>query len=203
MSSAKQDTRARLLEVALRLFKKSGSGVRIEDVARGAGVTRQSVYLHFGSRSGLLVALAEHVDATGSLSQLISRTLNAPNALAALDSYVALVAEYNPEVYPLAKLLMRDRYTDDAAKAAWENRMESRRQGAKRLVLWLQRDGVLKTEWDVDTATDTLWAVASLQVWEQLVIDRGWSTEQYEQYLRQLLRETFVKYRSETEVSAS
>ena len=177
--------------------------MRIEDVARKAGITRQSVYLHFGSRAGLLVALAEHVDATGSLSQLIDRILTAPNALAALDAFVTLEADYNPEVYPLAKLLMRDRYSDNAARAAWESRMESRRQGARQLVLWLERDGVLKPEWDVDTATDAVWAVASLQVWEQLVIDRGWSRERFEQLLRQLLRETFVRYGKETEASES
>lgn len=65
------------------------------------------------------------------------------NALAALDAFVTLEADYNPEVYPLAKLLMRDRYSDNAARAAWETRMESRRQGARQLVLWLERDGVL------------------------------------------------------------
>jgi AcrR family transcriptional regulator len=193
VSSAKQDTHARLLTVALRLFKKHGSGVRIEDVAREAGVTRQSVYLHFGSRAGLLVALAEHVDATGSLAQLIDRIVTAPNALAALDAFVALEADYNPEVYPLAMWLMRDRYTDEAARAAWENRMEARRSGTRQLVQWLERDGLLKPEWDIDTATDAIWALASLQVWEQLVIDRGWSKERYQQHLGQLLRATFVK----------
>jgi AcrR family transcriptional regulator len=167
--------------------------VRIEDVAREAGVTRQSVYLHFGSRVGLLVALAEHVDATGSLGRLIDRIVTAPNALAAVDAFVALQAEYNPEVYPLAMLLMDGRYTDEAAKAAWENRMESRRSGTKQLVQWLERDGLLKSEWDVDTATDAIWALASLQVWEQLVIDRGWSKERYEQHLRQILRAMFIK----------
>lgn len=193
MSSAKQDTHARLLAVALSLFRKHGSGVRIEDVAKEAGVTRQSVYLHFGSRAGLLVAVAEYVDTTGSLGRLIGRIQTAPNALAALDAYVALQADYNPEVYPLAMLLLGGRYTDEAAKAAWEDRMEARRNGTKQFVLWLDRDGLLKPEWDVDTATDAIWALASLQVWEQLVIDRGWSKERYEQHLRQLLRTTFVK----------
>lgn len=51
---------------------------------------------------------------------------------------------------------------------------------------------MLAPEWDVEMATDVLWAWVSWQVWEQLVIDRGWSKELYVSYLRMVLRRTFA-----------
>ena len=54
-----------MLEAARALLEeRSAQAVKLEDVASRAGVSRQSVYLHFGSRAGLLLALVAHVEAS-------------------------------------------------------------------------------------------------------------------------------------------
>ena len=63
MSSRKQQTRSKILDSALRLLVERGYyGVGMEEVARDAGVSRQALYLHFKSKSELLVAMAQHND---------------------------------------------------------------------------------------------------------------------------------------------
>ncbi|MBI4201806.1 MAG: TetR/AcrR family transcriptional regulator [Chloroflexi bacterium] len=177
----------------MQLFTEQGAEVRLEDIAQRAGVSRQSVYVHFGSRTGLLLGMVQYVDEREHVDEQVQRVFQSPSALQALDAAVSVPAGFCPVVYPLAKLFMAGRYEDEAIRAAWDDRMQALHRLFRALVEWLDRDGVLSPEGDVDTATDVLWAWVSWQVWEQLVIDQGWSKERYEQYLRMVLRRTFVK----------
>lgn len=195
MSSGKIETRQAILEAALHLFtKRDPSAVRMVDIARSAGVTRQAVYLHFGSRTGLLVSLVQYVDEKEGLAELTRPVWEAPTAAEALDRLVSVNAVYNPRIYPIVKALLSNRYADDAVAAAWEDRMDSRWDACRGLILRLEREGDLAPteEVDVDEAADMLWTLTSHQVWEQLVIDKGWPAERYEHYLRAVLQRTFV-----------
>jgi AcrR family transcriptional regulator len=91
--------REAILDAAVRLFAERGPGVRLEDIADEAGVSRQSVYLHVGSRTGLMIAIVQHIDAQEPLPSLIQSVFEAPSALDALDAIVALHAEYHPMTY--------------------------------------------------------------------------------------------------------
>ncbi|HEY5109843.1 MAG TPA: TetR/AcrR family transcriptional regulator [Acidimicrobiales bacterium] len=56
----KADTRARLLAAAADLFAEQGiDAVSVDAVAEAAGRTSGSVYAHFGSKQGLLLALLD------------------------------------------------------------------------------------------------------------------------------------------------
>lgn len=190
--SEPQSTRESILDAAARLFTERGVAVRLEDVAAEAGVSRQAVYLHFGSRSGLLIGMVEHIDSRGALPPLLDRVFNARTAAEALDAAAALHAEYHPMIYQVARVFLMGRYDDEALRAAWHERMESRRNLYHTVVERLQEEGVLASEWDVESATDFLWALTSWQLWEQLVIDRGWLKDEYLDHLRTAMRQTLV-----------
>jgi TetR/AcrR family transcriptional regulator len=52
------DNRTRLLEVALRLFAARGyDAVGVQEIVEAAGVTKPTLYHHFGNKLGLLQAL--------------------------------------------------------------------------------------------------------------------------------------------------
>lgn len=194
MSSGKPETRIAILEAARRLFERRGApAVRLADIAREAGVSRQGLYLHFSSRTELLVALVQYVDREEGLAQRAAGVWDAPDGTTALERFVALHATYTPRIYPVAKTLLSGRYLDEAVAAAWEDRMRGRRQACQRILRWLQADGVLAPGWEVDDATDVLWALTSIQVWEQLVSDRGWSQHRYERHLGVVVRRTFLQ----------
>ncbi|MFW6184597.1 MAG: TetR/AcrR family transcriptional regulator [Chloroflexota bacterium] len=193
MSSGKPETRRAILEAAQRLFVERGpSAVRMVDIAKSAGVTRQAVYLHFGSRTNLLVALVQYVDEVNDLAELSRPVWEAPTAAEALSRLVSLNAVYNPRIYPIVKALMSNRYADEAIAAAWDDRMQSRWDACQGLILRLKEEGILRVDDDLDRATDLLWTLTSHQVWEQLVIDQGWPAARYEEYLSAVLQQTFV-----------
>lgn len=171
--------------------------VRIADIAKKAGVSRRSVYVHFGSRTGLLVAMVQHFDAGGILDRLVQQVFDAPTSLDALDALAHLHAEYSPVAYPVASVLMMGRHRDEALRAAWDDRMEARRDVYASVVQWLERDGLLSPEWAIEAATDMVWALTSWQLWEQLVVDQGWSKERYAHYLRTALRRVITLDKSQ------
>ncbi len=52
--------RSRALGVAAVLFERHGyDGVTIADVARAAGLARRTLYAQFGSKAGVLAAIAD------------------------------------------------------------------------------------------------------------------------------------------------
>lgn len=56
----KEFTRQRLLAAGLRRFAAKGvAGTTVEDIAREAGATRATFYLHFGTKADLVGALSE------------------------------------------------------------------------------------------------------------------------------------------------
>lgn len=180
------------MSAAVRLFSEQSGDVALEDVAREAGVSRQSVYLHFGSRTGLLLGLVEYVDTQGVLEGLIERVLEAPTASEALDEIAHLHAEYSPVAYPIARVFMTRRHGDDALELAWMDRMEARRKLYREVVERLVAERRLSPEWNVSVAAEVIFALTSWQVWEQLVVDQGWSTEDYLTRLRTLLRRALL-----------
>lgn len=192
-------TRTAILDAAVQIFleraAKRTDEVKLEDIARTAGVSRRSVYVNFGPRTGLLVAMVQHFDAAGILARLVQRVIDAPSSLEALDAVVHLHAEYSPVAYPIASVLMTGKHKDDALRAAWDDRMQARRSVYESVVQRLERDGVLSSEWNVRTATDILLALTSWQVWEQLVVDRGWSKQRYRRYLGTVLRQALIQRR--------
>ncbi len=189
--SRRRPTRVAILDAAIELFLEQPDRpdqIRMADIAKRAGVSRRSIYVHFGSRTGLLVAMVQHFDAGGVLEALVQRVLDAPTALDALDAVVHLHAEYSPVAYPVARVLMLGRHGDEALRTAWDDRMEARRQVYASVVRRVQREGLLSAGWDVQAAIDMVWALTSWQVWEQLVVERGWPKGRYRRHLRAVLR---------------
>ncbi len=55
-------TRETILDCAQKRLARLGSdGIRLQDIARDAGVSHPTILHHFGSRDGLIVALVQHI----------------------------------------------------------------------------------------------------------------------------------------------
>lgn len=195
------ETRERILEAALELVKSKGAAAtRIADIARESGVSRQAVYLHFGTRAELFVAMVNHVDENGDLARHIEAIYNAPTGIAAVDALIRSQSQYNPQIRELADALDSARLTEEAAEAAWQDRMASRRRGCGMIVKRLADEGVLAASWTEADAADFLWTLSSVRVWRDLVVERGWSPKKYEKHLMRIARTALL---SRQEVAGS
>ena len=194
MSSGESETRTRILEATRRLTEEHrGRGVRMRDVAEAAGISRQAVYDHFGSRAKLLVETTHYVDEVRGLEERLRRFREATTGVGRLEAYVEFWGNYIPEVYGMAKALLVARETDEAAAAAWDARMSAVRESCRRTIEALHSDGMLAPEWSRDVAVDLMWTILSIRNWEQLTTECGWSTNQYVSRMQKLLKRTFVR----------
>ena len=189
MSSGDPETRQRILRATRELVEQGrGQSVRLEDIAERAGVSRQAIYLHFGSRVGLMVATVQYVDRSAGFFERTQHVRDAESGLAALDLFIAFWADYVPGIFGLAKMLLAARDTDQAAAAAWADRMDGLWNVCHHLTSWIERDGLLASQWTAETAADMLWTVISIQAWESLVVEKGWSKTDYVRRLQRILR---------------
>ena len=170
-----------------------GQGVRMRDVAEAAGISRQAVYDNFGSRAKLLVETTHYVDEIRGLAELRRHFREATTGVGRLEAYVGFWGNFIPEVYGMAKALLAVHETDEAAAAAWDDRMSAVRESCRTTIEALHCDGMLAPEWSRDVAVDLMWTMLSIRNWEQLTIECGWSTKQYVSRMQKLLKLTLVR----------
>ncbi len=200
MSSGQKDTRERILETTWHLLEsRRGQGIRLEDIAQAAGVSRQAVYLHFGSRTELFIATARYVDEVLRLPERIKQACEADDCVVGIDAYVAFWGNYIPEIYQPAKALLAMRDTDEGAAAAWADRMQALYEGCVYLAQLAARDGLLAPAWTIETAAQFFWAMLAIEVWELLTIERGWSNAQYIERMQQMIKRALLNTESATE----
>jgi AcrR family transcriptional regulator len=173
--------------------ERRGRGVRMRDIADGAGISRQAVYDHFGSRAKLLVETTQYVDELRGLRERRRRFQVPTGGVERLEAYVEFWGNYIPEVYGMARALLAARETDEAAAAAWDDRMGAVRESCRITIEALHRDGMLAPEWSCDEAVDLMWTMLSIRTWEQLTIECGWSTGQYVDRMQRLLERALVR----------
>lgn len=188
------DTRTRILATTWRLLEASeGQGVRMEDVATAAGISRQAVYLHFASRTELLVATVRYVDQVQVVEDRLCQWRTEPDPIRQLDGYVEFWGSYLPTIYGLAKALLALCETDEAAAAAWNDRMADLRVGCACVIDALDRDGLLAPAWTRVVATDLFAGLLSVRLWEHLTIECGWSAAEYMARVQMLAKRAFVR----------
>ncbi|UCH72880.1 MAG: TetR/AcrR family transcriptional regulator [Rhodospirillales bacterium] len=193
MSSERRETRTRILNAAWNLLEAGhGHGVRMSDIAKAAGISRQAVYLNFPTRAELLIATTRHLDAVKNVDARLAASRNAASGRQRLEAFIEAWGNYIPEIHGVARALVAMMETDEAAKAAWVDRMAAVREGCLAAVAALKKDGALSPDHNVSEATDILWSLLSVQTWEQLRLECGWSQRRYVRTLKQLASRVLI-----------
>ena len=172
--------------------ERVGRNVRMGDVAKGAGVSRQAVYDHFGSRAELMVATVRYGDGVLGLNGRLRRYRAAGSGVERLETYVEFWGNYIPEIYGIARALLAEREGDEAVAAAWDDRMRAVHDACRDIIERLRRDGTLAPGWPTDEAADLLWTMLSIRNWESLTRERGWSVDHYVDRMQDLTKRVFV-----------
>jgi AcrR family transcriptional regulator len=188
MGERADKTRKRILDAAWRLIEESRDPTAgLAEIAKTAGVSRQALYLHFGSRAGLLVALVQHTDEELGLEERLATIAAQPTAEERLRQFMRVAATYAPKIHDVAMALSEASRTDEDARVAFDDRMKKRRAGLRELVKGVADADKLAEGWTVNAATDALWALSTPQTYQDLVVARGWSIARYEALLVRLV----------------
>jgi AcrR family transcriptional regulator len=185
--------RARILGAAWAMIEAGRLGeLTMSAVASAAGVSRQTVYVQFGTRAGLLVELVRARDEANPRGERVDAALGLVDPVDALDAFTRELAGWWPDIHPIAHALFAAALTDEAAKAAWDDRMAHLRAYARRAVEPLADAGVLARGWDVAGASDWLAAQLNPLGWVLLVVYGGWEQDRYEDRIAAVARAVMV-----------
>lgn len=189
-----EETRVAILDAAWELIAEGGRvDVSQSEIAARAAVSRQTVYLAFGGRAGLLVAMLRNKDAhSRQVTALYEIANGAGDKWEDFLSYVEAWLDYLPLIYPVGIQLDVAALNDEEAAAAWNDRMKrALLHGMKHILARLQRAGRIAPGWTVDMAAETSWSLVHPASWRLLVVECGWSADQFRRTRIEIIRRTF------------
>ncbi|HEY5578309.1 MAG TPA: TetR/AcrR family transcriptional regulator [Acidimicrobiia bacterium] len=187
-------TRRRILDVALKLAADLGPAMRLVDVARGAGVSHQGLYLHFRGRDGLLLALLPHMVESFDLHNRHAQVTEAPDGRAAIERMVDLLGFIDGQLDSIGWVLEEAQHLDEAFGEDWRHRVLGLRQTIERdVIARLDEEGALRPEWSVPDATDLMLAVTTLGTWRDLTRELGWRPREYTDNITRLLETSLLR----------
>ncbi|MEP3847520.1 MAG: TetR/AcrR family transcriptional regulator [Paracoccaceae bacterium] len=185
MSSNEPDTRTRILAASMKLLESAPTKLpRMSDIAKAAGISRQALYLHFDSRTDLLVETTRYQDHTNNADQKLMTHRNKIRGRDKLDAFVLAWGNYIPEIWGVARALVTLSATEPEAAAALDQRMADVRQGFEAAIKVIDSDGDLPPALNVTLATDLVAMLMSFRNWETLTQSMGWTQDCYVETMR-------------------
>lgn len=176
-----------IVGVAEELFLARGyAGTTVAAIAAQARVSAETIYKSFGGKSGLVRAIVDKgLAGQGPVpAELRSDRIRDTehDARAILAAWGAFVTEIAPRVVPVLLLARDAAATDPEVAATLEQisaaRLERMTFNARRL----SDAGHLRPGVTVAQAADILWTYSSPELYELMVIRRGWSAERFGQF---------------------
>jgi AcrR family transcriptional regulator len=180
-----------------RFFADGYAGTTVLQIASDAGVSVETIYKAFGNKAGLLkavfdVAVAGDDEPVAMADRdFIARIEAEPQARTKIEMYVAHLCESVPRAAPV-QLLARDAGAADAdAAGVYAQTRAEALHGMTLFARNLQETGQLKVS--VNEARDVLWTYFGAEVYELLVLERGWSTKRYGRFLAEAVIAALVE----------
>lgn len=166
-------TRQRIIDAARQVLTTQPlRSFNLSEVAELARVVRSTIYTVFGSREGLLRAVAQDMTERGGWERM-REAFRDPDAWAAIrrniEEGTRMVASEHPVVLAISVLAMVD---PDAAVVAAEMD-EVRLRGLQSLARRLGEQGYLRPELSHEQAVEILWVLTSWNSFDQLYSGRG------------------------------
>jgi AcrR family transcriptional regulator len=178
-----QLTRRRILEAARRLFVGRGySSVSMQEIAREAGVAYQTVFSQFGGKLQLALELcASEFPHVGQTVAMLVTACDAGDP----EAWLRLLGTFARRLYePCAEVLRFMRESGDPELTSRLRVIEAGRlQRLAPLGPQLEKSGRLRPGLSGQDAVDLAWSLTSPATYEQMVLDRGWTPDQFEKWL--------------------
>ena len=188
-------TRRRIVDTAARVFVERGyTGATIPLIAAEAGVAVETVYRSATGKAGLLREAIQATLAGGAqraelpVTQRpgIQRVMEETNPRRQLRAYAATQPGVWSRVGPLLRVL-NEAAGEPALAQLRDELAEQRLHGLRDFANLLAERGALKPGLTVDKARDLIWTLCAQGNYDALVTARGWSHEDYREWLAEAL----------------
>ena len=183
-----RESRLRVLEAArTRLLRDGYAATTIAQIAADANVAPKTVAKQFGNKPGLVKALFDVAlvgdDNGGALEERdpIVAIHHEPDPRRKLRLFGSALAAMLPRTAPI-QMLVRDS-GDPALAKVWAGIKAGRLMGMTNLAENLAAGGHLRPGVNAEQARDVLWTYSSPELYQLLVVERGWATDRYATFI--------------------
>jgi AcrR family transcriptional regulator len=187
---AARRSRARILEVARERFLADGyAGTTLASIAAEAEVSVETINKAFRNKAGLLkamfdVAVAGDDEPVAIPDRPFVARINAePDGRRKLEMYTEHLSDSAPRAAPVELLIRSAAGVDAEIGAVWKKLQTERLTGMGMFAAHLVESGVLRDGVTHEEARDVLWACTSSELYEMLVLERGWSVERWARFV--------------------
>ena len=193
-------TNRQIVEAARKLFIERGySGATIEAIAQEAGVAPETVYANFGNKRSILSKLID-VSIVGDDQSIPLLQRSGPqevqqekNQHRQIQLFARGMQEIMGRMAPIFGIMRLAAKTEPDISEILQNVLEMRVHGMEEFIQYLTANDSLEDGFAPGEAAETVWAISSAEVYSLLTLDRGWSGEQYEQWLAKMLTKLLLK----------
>jgi TetR/AcrR family transcriptional regulator of autoinduction and epiphytic fitness len=184
------ETRARILAAASEKFLADGyARTSTASIARAAGTSEATVFAVFGSKAELLWEVVIHdIRNTPNFPMgdlgLWQGLVGADRRDAAVQRMAAGVRGVMDRSWRSRAVVAAAATVDDAVREIVRRGAQGRHGGA----LWVVREVLEIPEAEAGRVADAFWTLMSVDNYTALVLDRGWSSDEYEAWLAAMMR---------------
>lgn len=188
-----QQTKNRILASAKMLFEAKGfEAVTIDEIAREAQVSAPSIYSLFQSKRGVLLGLMDEALPPEEHAALVEQVKQEKSPQRRLELTATIARRLYDAEKTGASFLRGASLLDPVFKGLEMDRERRRYQRQKETAEGLAHDKAFKEGLTLSKARDILWAFSGRDVYRMLVIERGWSSDEYEKWLGEQLIQALI-----------
>ncbi|MCE5318547.1 MAG: TetR/AcrR family transcriptional regulator [Parachlamydia sp.] len=189
-----QNTKNRILSVSKELFASKGfEKVTIEEIAQKAEVSSPSIYAIFQSKRGILFALMDEALAPEKFEALVETGKKEKSPGKRLENTSRMTRQLYDAEREQFDLLRGASLLDPVFKELELEKERRRFQRQEEFVQTMYAEKLFKKDLSLERVRDILWAFTGRDLYRMMVIERDWSSNDYEQWLAKLLIETLLK----------
>jgi AcrR family transcriptional regulator len=202
-------TRLRVIEAAKALFIDHGyPATTLEAIADAADTSLPTLYRLFSSKRALLKVVLDvsfggddQPVAFGDRPEVhAARTQRDPQAL--IDALAPIMREFMQRSSAIMRVLATASQVDPDVAQLLEDIRRQRYVGQSRIVAALSERGALHPDLSIEEANDITYTILSPDVHHILTAERGWTADQYEQWLARSLKALLVSKQTRSRAPA-
>lgn len=187
-----EETKRRILAAARGVFIAEGyAAATMVAVATEAGTAVETVYAAFGNKAELLAsavrAALSPTEGGGPLRRTGAQAVrDAAEPREHVRIFATDIASLLAEVSPIFDVVASAR-REPTIGEIYERMQKGRLENMRTMVGWLRDKGGLRAGLDADAAAETVWALASPELFRMLTQSAGWSKERFAGWLVEIL----------------
>ena len=185
-----RETQRHIAEIARGLFLERGyTGTSIREIADHAGVAVQTIYNAFDGKPSIMsrildIAVVGDDEPVALAERDVIRAIEAATEpREVVEGWAQMTTTILVRFLPMLPVIREAVGADPTFAALWrEHGLDNRYVGTRNVAKQLKKLKALPAGITVDRAADLLWAYASFDTAEALMVERGWSADAYAEW---------------------